>query len=81
MNAPYERPSKPKNLSGRWEESEDEVYKKFILENDADLQTEKDRRSKKIFEKLSALLGHKRTADQCRSHHTKMKKMSKEGSI
>jgi hypothetical protein len=42
-----------------------------MLENTEDFLSEKTRRKKKVFYRLSKIL-KKRTPDQCRSHHQKL---------
>lgn len=42
-----------------------------MLENTEDFMSEKTRRKKKVFYRLSKIL-KKRTPDQCRSHHQKL---------
>ena len=52
----------------------------FIAENEDYLTSETVRRSTRVFERLSRLLNYKRSADQCRSHHQRMKRMARQDS-
>ena len=65
------KPNKKKLRIGAWTTQENQIYLNFILQNIPDFASEKDRRSSKVFHRLSKIL-KKRTPDQCRSHHQKL---------
>ena len=63
--------NKKKISTGGWSPNENQTYLQFMLENTEDFLSEKTRRKKKVFYRLSKIL-KKRTPDQCRSHHQKL---------
>lgn len=56
---------------GSWSLQENRIYLDFLSKYRRDFSSEEARRKSVVFNRLSKEL-HKRTPDQCRSHHQKL---------
>jgi len=56
---------------GSWSLQENRIYLDFLSKCRRDFSSEEARRKSVVFNRLSKEL-HKRTPDQCRSHHQKL---------
>jgi hypothetical protein len=56
---------------GSWSLQENRIYLDFLSKYQRDFSSEEARRKSVVFNRLSKEL-HKRTPDQCRSHHQKL---------
>jgi hypothetical protein len=65
-------PIKRRLSKGAWTLEENRIYRDFLLENKDSFTTEAKRREERVFCQLSKALNHRRTPDQCRSHHLKL---------
>lgn len=63
--------NKKRYSAGSWSSSENYIYYCFMRSNYNDFLTERERRKRKVFFRLSQIL-KRRTPDQCRSHHQKL---------
>jgi hypothetical protein len=57
------------------------MYIKFLLDNQKMFSCENLRRTGRVFMRLSQFMAGLRTPNQCKSHHQKMQKVTKNGTI
>lgn len=65
----------------RWTLEENKLYLNFLQSHAHLFQYKTVRRIRQVFIMLSEKMGGKRTPSQCKSHHQKMKNVTKKGTM